>query len=412
MKISIRQILVFSAFALQCAVAAPNETPKPERWVSPQAQAVIDRIDAAYAALDGWTATIVNEERRNDKGVERAGVIRSEERYLRNAGSFPFYSSANYYQDQLVQMVAQDTEVFREINRGPEKFTGSLDDPIEELRPYVRNTFGFNLKRAEYVRVWGKEVFDGRECDVLELLNFSPAPAAEGEAKSTPVVTTMRCYVDDTGFIQRLVLSISRMDGTSSYRSDVRLTFDPQAKLSAADFTRAAFEREAAVRLNGTPMPELVESSFKPGASLPDVTFTAWADKQPFRLSDLRGKVVVLESWASWCYYCKQAFPFYEKMRQKLADQDVVFVAVSFDQKLADYEKWMNAHAADYGFKFGRIDSEHPMKALEAFKGSLPGFYVLGRDGKIVSSYSGNGYAAGEEDPRLLTALRAAGVKI
>ena len=43
MKISTRQILVFSAFALQCAVAAPNETSKPERWVSPQAQVVIDR---------------------------------------------------------------------------------------------------------------------------------------------------------------------------------------------------------------------------------------------------------------------------------------------------------------------------------------------------------------------------------
>ena len=412
MKISIRLILLLSGFALQCAVAAPSDTPKPERWVAPQAQAIIDRLDATYAALDGWTATIVNEERRNEKGVERAGVIRSEERYLRNAGSFSFYSSANYYQDQLVQMVAQDTEEFREINRGPEKFTGSLNKPIEQLQPFVRSWFGNRLKSANYVRVWGKEAFEGRECDVLELSILTPAPAAEGEAKSAPVVTTMRCYVDATGFIQRLVLSTSGMDGTSRYWSDVRVTFDPHAKLTAADFTRAAFEREASARLQGTPLPELVEKSFKPGATLPPTTFTAWADKKPFQIPDLKGKVVVLETWASWCYYCKQAFPFYEKMRQKLADQDVVFVAVSFDQKEADYEKWMNTHASSYGFKFGRIVSDNPMKALDEFKGSLPGFYVLGRDGKIVSSYNGYGYAAGEEDPRLLAALRAAGVKI
>lgn len=44
-------------------------------------------------------------------------------------------------------------------------------------------------------------------------------------------------------------------------------------------------------------------------------------------------------------------------------------------------------------------------------RGSLPAFYVLGRDGKIVSSYIGYGYGRGGEDPRLLTALRAAGIK-
>jgi thiol-disulfide isomerase/thioredoxin len=412
MKSILSRLLLLLCLAAPFAAAAPDDTPKPERWVSPEAQAIIDRLDAAYAALDGWTATFVNEERNVRNGTERAGVIRSEERYLRHAGSVPFYSSANYYEDRLIQLVAQDSAEFRMISRGPEKFSGSLDEPMAHLRPYVRSSLETYLKRAAYVRVWGRETVEGRACDVLELISHSPAPVAEGEAKSAPVVTTVRCYVDEAGFIHRLVLRASGMDGTSSYWNDVRITFDPHAKLSAADFTRAAYEREAAARLQGAPMPELVESSFKPGATLPPAVFTAWADKQPFQLSDLKGKVVVLESWASWCYYCKQAFPFYEKMRQKLADQDVVFVAVSFDQKEADYEKWMNTHAGSYGFKFGRIQSDKPMKALEDFKASLPGFYVLGRDGRIVATYSGFGYAPGQEDPRLVQALRAAGVKL
>jgi thiol-disulfide isomerase/thioredoxin len=142
------------------------------------------------------------------------------------------------------------------------------------------------------------------------------------------------------------------------------------------------------------------------------VSFIAWADKQPFRISDLQGKVVVVETWASWCHFCKEAFPYYEKMRQQLATQDVVFVAVSFDAKVADYEMWMNAHADGYGFKFGRIDAPDAKAALKEFRGALPSFYVLGRDGKILSSYMGYGYGSGGEDPRLLAALREAGVKL
>jgi thiol-disulfide isomerase/thioredoxin len=142
------------------------------------------------------------------------------------------------------------------------------------------------------------------------------------------------------------------------------------------------------------------------------MAFIGWADGKPFRTSELKGKVVVVETWASWCHFCKEAFPFYEKTRQALADQDVVFVAVSFDSKLAEYEKWMKQHGADYGFKFGRVDSPDPTKAMWEFRGSLPAFYVLGRDGKVISSYLGYGYGSGNEDPRLLAALRTAGIKI
>jgi hypothetical protein len=90
----------------------------------------------------------------------------------------------------------------------------------------------------------------------------------------------------------------------------------------------------------------------------------------------------------------------------------VVFVAISFDHVIPDYDKWMKEHGAQYGFKFGRIDSPDPKKALKEFRGSAPAFYVLGRDGKIVRSYVGFSDEMSREDTRLLTALREAGVKI
>jgi thiol-disulfide isomerase/thioredoxin len=195
---------------------------------------------------------------------------------------------------------------------------------------------------------------------------------------------------------------------------DWRVThYDAKAKPAKEEFSREAFDRVAATMLKpGEAMPEVREELFKSTERLPEVSFIAWADKKPFRLADLQGKVVVLETWASWCHYCKEAFPYYEKMRRQLAAQDVVFVAVSFDAKVADYEKWMNAHGSEYGFKFGRIDAPDARAAMLEFRGSLPAFYVLGRDGRIISGYGGYAYGAGNEDPRLLAALREAGVKL
>ena len=414
MKTISRLFLLFAGLAAPFAAAAPTASPAADdRWVAPQAQAVLDRLDAAYAGLEGYASTITQEWVQLMNGAETRGGSRVTDRYFRGSDSIPCFTFVNYLNGKLGQLMTQNPrEMYMLTRAGPDKFSARITDAVDEPGPMLKGFFRYYRKQATVIGYGGKESFDGRECDVLELTQLTPAVTQDGKTTS-PNVTNVRGYVDADGFIRRLVANTSSKDGASGRRAETRvIALDAQAKFTSAEFTRAAFEREATTLLQGTPMPELVESLFKSGGSLPAATFTAWADKQPFQLSDLKGKVVVLESWASWCYYCKQAFPFYEKMRQKLADQDVVFVAVSFDAKLADYEKWMNTHAGSYGFKFGRIVSDDPRKALNDFKGSLPAFYVLGRDGKIVSSYSGFGYETGQEDPRLIQALRAAGVKL
>jgi thiol-disulfide isomerase/thioredoxin len=409
-----RSLLLIACLAAPFAAAAPTECPLAgDRWVAPQAQTVLDRLDAAYAGLEGWTSTFTEAYDSFAKGSGSSFSTQITDRYFRGSSSIPCFTFVNYVRGELGQLMTQNPEErFMIMRAGKDQWVGKAVDPVPDPGPMFKGFFRNHRKEANFIGYGGKESVAGRECDVLELTLLTPGVMAEG-GPTSPRMTNVRCYVDPDGFIQRLVTNTSSKDGAISQRSDMRVTaLDARAKFTAAEFTRAAFEREATALLQGTPMPKLEEVLFKPGGSLPPATFTAWADKKPFQISDLKGKVVVLETWASWCYYCKQAFPFYEKIRQKLADQDVVFVAVSFDQKQADYEKWMNTHAGSYGFKFGRIVSENPIKALDEFKGSLPGFYVLGRDGKIVASYNGFGYNPGQEDPRLVQALRAAGVKL
>lgn len=401
--------ILFVLLALaELAPAAP-----PEHWVSRDAQAVIDRMTAAYAAIDGWTATTV-EYRTSVNGVKELPVVRTTERYVRGGGLADCYASTRYHNTEAGEFTLltwQNADSCYGLTRERTgALAGKTSPPNVSNLPWVLNTLKA-IATTRYVRHGGWDSVAGQNCDILELISVNENPAAPGKPAVPPSVYTSRCYVDPSGFIVRHTTMVAGWNSNGLF-SDRRFTYDTRAGLTAADFSRENFERAAAEILRGDPMPEMVEQLHRSGGTLPAVSFTAWADRKPFRVSDLQGKVVVLETWTSWCYFCKEAFPYYEKMRQALAAQDVVFVAVSFDENLANYEKWMNEHGADYGFKFGRIDAEDPKEALKDFKGALPAFYVLGRDGKIISSYTGYGYGKGGEDPRLLAALRKAGVKI
>src|SRR5262245_1118280 len=51
---------------------------------------------------------------------------------------------------------------------------------------------------------------------------------------------------------------------------------------------------------------------------------------------DLKGKVVVVDFWATWCVPCKKEIPEYVKLREKLKGLDVEFVGVTFDSEKAE----------------------------------------------------------------------------
>ena len=70
-----------------------------------------------------------------------------------------------------------------------------------------------------------------------------------------------------------------------------------------------------------------------------DFAFTTLEGKS-MKLSDLKGKVVYLDFWASWCGPCMRELPFAKKVKEHFKDKDVVFLNVSIDE---DMNAWKNA---------------------------------------------------------------------
>ena len=65
-------------------------------------------------------------------------------------------------------------------------------------------------------------------------------------------------------------------------------------------------------------------------ASIPALSFNDLSGK-PHTLADYRGKIMVLNFWATWCLPCREETPMLSKLATNYADKDVAFLAVSLD---------------------------------------------------------------------------------
>jgi peroxiredoxin len=81
------------------------------------------------------------------------------------------------------------------------------------------------------------------------------------------------------------------------------------------------------------------------GTLAPD--FTVADAERAVTLSQLRGKVVVLDFWATWCGACVEEMPSLMRLQQRMKNQGVVVLAVSVDEDGSVYQQFLKNHNVD-----------------------------------------------------------------
>ena len=81
----------------------------------------------------------------------------------------------------------------------------------------------------------------------------------------------------------------------------------------------------------------------KVGQEAPDLAFRQVSDDAPQRLHDLRGKVVLLNLWATWCPPCREEMPSLERLQKEHGDKGLVVVTVS-DEDRETLRKYIAEH--------------------------------------------------------------------
>jgi len=135
----------------------------------------------------------------------------------------------------------------------------------------------------------------------------------------------------------------------------------------------------------------------------PDFTLDRIDRDGKLTLSSLRGKVVVVNYWASYCYPCRAEAPFLEDVWRRDRGRDVVVLGVDWQDFRGDARRFMRRYdvsfpvvhdgPGDVGFDYGIT--------------GLPETYVIDRHGKVVEAFIG-AINTDEDRARLRSAIAKA----
>lgn len=108
-------------------------------------------------------------------------------------------------------------------------------------------------------------------------------------------------------------------------------------------------------------------------------------DGKPIRLADLRGKLVWLNFWASWCPPCQAETPVLRQVSREYRDRGLVLIAIEVQETIADGRRYAQTYGLDY--TIGADVSGDIFHLYHAY--ALPTQFLIGSDGRLLEVING-----------------------
>ena len=121
----------------------------------------------------------------------------------------------------------------------------------------------------------------------------------------------------------------------------------------------------------------------EPGRLAPEFTL-ARRDSSLVSLADYRGKVVVLDFWASWCRPCRASFPWVREFYEEYREKGVEIIGVSIDENKASWEKALDEERLPWPQAIDEIEKVRSRVGGLYHVLAVPMFVVVDKEGKIV----------------------------
>ena len=135
----------------------------------------------------------------------------------------------------------------------------------------------------------------------------------------------------------------------------------------------------------------LDETWLTKGGALPDLHSVEWIDQKPVKLSELRGQVVLLDFWATWCGPCRYSLPKFQSLHEQFNDKGLVVLGltnyfgnvngrkVTPAQELAYLKTFKKNNGLTYGF----VVSDSELNDRNYGVASIPMSFLIDREGNI-----------------------------
>jgi thiol-disulfide isomerase/thioredoxin len=121
------------------------------------------------------------------------------------------------------------------------------------------------------------------------------------------------------------------------------------------------------------------------GTPAPDFTLPTLGVMGPLRLTSLRGKIVLIDFWASWCAPCREAMPQYEKLYSETSRDGFEIIAVNLDEDREDAINFLAVHPVTFPIALDPAGLVPPTFGVIG----MPSSYLIDRNGVVRLRYQG-----------------------
>lgn len=108
-------------------------------------------------------------------------------------------------------------------------------------------------------------------------------------------------------------------------------------------------------------------------------------DGNPVRLSDFRGKIILLNFWATWCPECRIEMPSMQKLHSRFKDYNFVLVSISIKESASEVKNFFKKYKLTF---IGLLDSDGEVGSQMAIR-AIPTTFILDKNGKIAGTIMG-----------------------
>ena len=129
-------------------------------------------------------------------------------------------------------------------------------------------------------------------------------------------------------------------------------------------------------------LPMIAAAALKPGDAMPSLSSFQLEGKLPDKL---KGNVILIDFWASWCAPCKASFPVMEDLHKRFAGRGLSIIAVSTDDQREPMERFLKSHPVS--FTTVRDASQKLVAAADVE--TMPTSLLIDRTGKIRFIHNG-----------------------
>jgi thiol-disulfide isomerase/thioredoxin len=159
----------------------------------------------------------------------------------------------------------------------------------------------------------------------------------------------------------------------------------------AGGMTSGCASSEASREDAETPGHKQSQNSGKVGDPMPSVLVRQFADGGKINLGSLKGKVVLVDIWASWCGPCKEEMPLLDELAGRLKKKGVQIIAVSIDEDKESAEAFLSSRPS-WSLTVAHDPKGKLPEALHP--GKMPSSYVVDAEGII--RYVNEGFERGD----------------